>query len=122
MEGVLDDEADYLRREVGEMRGERCGEGVELVALVAAEAARGDHFLDVRVGRLRGGRGAGAEEDRYEQSLCPRQQNQGASGPGRLGDYFSGNGVINARSGKRVSPSRPSNLVGARGFCARQAP
>ena len=57
MEGVLDDEADYLRREVGEMRGERCGEGVELVALVAAEAARGDHFLDVRVGRFaRGGR------------------------------------------------------------------
>ena len=61
VEGVLDDEADYLRREVGEMRGERCGEGVEVVALVAAEAARRDHFLDVRVGRLRGGRGAGAE-------------------------------------------------------------
>ena len=61
MEGVLDDEADYLRREVGEMRGEHCGEGVEVVALVAAEAARRDHFLDVRVGRLRGGRGAGAE-------------------------------------------------------------
>ena len=49
VEGVLDDEADYLRREVGEMRGELCGEGVEVVALVAAEAARGDHFLDVRV-------------------------------------------------------------------------
>ena len=46
---------DHLRREVvGEMRGERCGEGVEVVALVAAEAARGDHFLDVRVGRARG--------------------------------------------------------------------
>ena len=48
------------------MRGERCGEGVELVALVAAEAARGDHFLDVRVGRVRGEGGAGAEEDRDE--------------------------------------------------------
>ena len=57
VEGVLDDEADYLRREVGEMRGEHCGEGVEVVALVAAEAARRDHFLDVRVGRgARGGR------------------------------------------------------------------
>ena len=52
MEGVLDDEADYLRREVGEMRGELCGEGVEVVALVAAEAARGDHFLDVRTSLL----------------------------------------------------------------------
>ena len=66
VEGVLDDEADYLRREVGEMRGERCGEGVEVVALVAAEAARGDHFLEVRVGRVRGEGGAGAEEDRDE--------------------------------------------------------
>ena len=53
-------------REVGEMRGELCGEGVEVVALVAAEAARGDHFLDVRVGRVRGEGGAGAEEDRDE--------------------------------------------------------
>ena len=49
MEGVLDDEADHLQREAGEMPGERCGEGVEVVFLVAAEAARGDHFLDVRV-------------------------------------------------------------------------
>ena len=56
VEGVLDDEADYLRREVGEMRGERCGEGVEVDALVGFEAARGDHFLDVYVGRVRGGR------------------------------------------------------------------
>ena len=37
VEGALDDEADYLRREVGEMRGERCGEGVEVVALVGVE-------------------------------------------------------------------------------------
>ena len=49
VEGVLDDEAEYLRREVGEFRGERCGEGVEVDALVGFEAARGDHFLDVRV-------------------------------------------------------------------------
>ena len=54
VEGVLDDEADYLRREVGEMRGERCGEGVEVDALVGFEAARGDHFLQVRVGPVRG--------------------------------------------------------------------
>ena len=73
VEGVLDDEADYLRRELGEMRGERCGEGVEVVALVLSEAARRDHFLDVRiyvrVGRVRGERGAGAEEDRDEASV-----------------------------------------------------
>ena len=68
VEGVLDDEADYLRREVGEMRGERCGEGVEVGALVGFEAARGHHFLDVRVGRLRGGRGAGAEETPFASS------------------------------------------------------
>ena len=66
VEGVLDDEADYLRREVGEMRGERCGEGVEVVALVPAEAARRDHFLDVRVVRFCGEGGAGAEEDRED--------------------------------------------------------
>ena len=60
VEGVLDDEADNLRREVGEMRGERCGEGVEVVALVAAEAARRDHFLQVRVVRFCGEGGAGA--------------------------------------------------------------
>ena len=49
------------------MRGERCGEGVEVVALVAAEAARGDHFLDVRVGR------------RDMSSHCPLEtQSQGA--------------------------------------------
>ena len=66
VEGVLDDEADYLRREVGEMRGERCGEGVEVVALVAAEAARGDHFPDIRVRPAPVEGGAGAEEDRDE--------------------------------------------------------
>ena len=39
---------DHLRREVvGEMRGERCGEGVEVGAPVVAEAARRDHFPDV---------------------------------------------------------------------------
>ena len=32
---------------VGEMRGERCGEGVEVGAPVVAEAARRDHFPDV---------------------------------------------------------------------------
>ena len=53
MEGVLDDEADYLRREtsVGEFRGERCSDGVEVVVLVLLYAARGSHFPDVRVGR-----------------------------------------------------------------------
>ena len=55
VEGVFDDEADYLRREVGEFRGERFGDGVEVVARVGFDAARRDHFLDVRVGRLRGG-------------------------------------------------------------------
>ena len=32
---------------MGEMRGERCGEGVEVGAPVVAEAARRDHFPDV---------------------------------------------------------------------------
>ena len=31
--------------------------------LVVFDAARGDHFLQVRIGRLRGEGGAGAEED-----------------------------------------------------------
>ena len=66
MEGVFDDEADYLRREVGEFRGERFGDGVEVVARVVVGAARRDHFLEVRVGRVRGEGGAGAEEDRDE--------------------------------------------------------
>ena len=68
MEGVLDDEADYLRREVGEMRGELCGEGVEVVALVAAEAARGDHSLDTPDGRESVFRGV--RDVRDMQSLC----------------------------------------------------
>ena len=50
MEGVLDDEADYLRREaVGEFRGERFCEGVEVVALVVVDAARRDYFLQAPV-------------------------------------------------------------------------
>ena len=56
VERVLDDAADNLRREtsVGELRDEYRCDGVEVGALVAAEAARGDHFLDVRVvGRAR---------------------------------------------------------------------
>ena len=66
MERVLDDAADHLRREVGEFRSEGRGEGVEVVALVLSEAARRDHFPDVRVGPARGEGGAGAEEDRDE--------------------------------------------------------
>ena len=46
MEGVLDDEADHLRRETRELWDERCGDGVEVFALVGSEAARRDHFLD----------------------------------------------------------------------------
>ena len=48
VERVLDDAADHLRREVGEPRSEGRGEGVEVVALVLSEAARRDHFLQVR--------------------------------------------------------------------------
>ena len=67
MERVLDDAADQLRREeMGEFRGKGRGEGVEVVALVLSDAARRDHFPDVRVVRLRGEGGAGAEEDREE--------------------------------------------------------
>ena len=66
MEGVLDDEADYLRREVGEMRGERCGEGIEVVALVLSEAARCDHFPDIRVVGFCGEGGAGAVQLKVE--------------------------------------------------------
>ena len=73
VEGVLGDAADHLRREVGEMRGECSGDGVEMVALVAAEAARGDHFPDVRVVRVRGEGGAGAEEGRDE---APRRRSR----------------------------------------------
>ena len=78
MERVLDDAADHLRREVGELRGEGRGEGVEVVALVLSEAARRDHFPQVRVVRLRGEGGAGAEEGRDEAAAvgafnCPVQ-------------------------------------------------
>ena len=100
----MDHERRPPRCAVGELRSEVFDEGVEVVALVLSEAARRDHFLDVRiyvrVGRVRGERGAGAEEDRdderYEQSLCPRQQNQGASGPGPRLDVSQGNDLINA--------------------------
>ena len=62
VEGVLDDAADDLRREeVDEFRGERFGEGIEVVAMVAAETARHHHFLDVRVVRFCGERGAVGE-------------------------------------------------------------
>ena len=63
VEGVLDDAADHLRREtsVGEFRDEGCGEGVEVDALVGFEATRGDNFLDVRVVRFCGERGAVGE-------------------------------------------------------------
>jgi len=50
---------------VGEFWGEGRGEGVEVVALVLSEAARRDHFLQVRVGRLRGEGGAGAEDGTF---------------------------------------------------------
>ena len=87
MEGVLDDEADQLLRELVEFRRERRDERVEVVALVAAEAARGDHFLDVRVGCVRGEGGAVAEEDR-EEAAVPGLENcvvQGrASFPGEI--------------------------------------
>ena len=87
MEGVLDDDADQLLREaVGEFRGERFGEGVEVVARVVVDAARGDHFLEVRVGRVRGEGGAGAEEDRDEAAApglekCVVQGRMSLGGP-----------------------------------------
>ena len=50
VERALDDEADYLRREAaGEFRCEGRSEGVEVVALVGAEAARRDNFPEVNV-------------------------------------------------------------------------
>ena len=67
VERVFDDAADQLRRkDVGEFRGEGCGERVEVVALVSLDAARRDHFPDVRVGRSRGKRGAGADQNWQE--------------------------------------------------------
>ena len=51
MERVLDDAAGQLRREeVGELRGEGRGEGVEVGALVILQAPRRDHFSQVPVG------------------------------------------------------------------------
>ena len=50
MERVLDDAADELRREQRKLRDKRRGEGVEVGALVGAEAARRAHFLQVSVG------------------------------------------------------------------------
>ena len=45
VERVLDDAADQLRREeVGELRGEGRGDGVEVGALVISEAARRAYF------------------------------------------------------------------------------
>ena len=56
VERALDDEADYLRREAaGEFRCEGRSEGVEVVALVGAEAARRDNFPEIRVVGFREG-------------------------------------------------------------------
>ena len=68
VERVLDDAADQLRREeVGELRGEGRGEGVEVGALVILQASRRDHFLQVNGGCLCGTRvGARAEENRAQ--------------------------------------------------------
>ena len=67
VERVLDDATDQLRREeVGEFRGEGCGERVEVGALVSLDAVRCDHFPDVRVCRLRGDPGASADQNWQE--------------------------------------------------------
>ena len=42
-----------------------------MVVLVLFYAARGSHFLDVRVGRFCGEGSAGAEEDREEAAALP---------------------------------------------------
>ena len=52
--------------------------------LVVFDAARGDHFLQVRIGRLRGEGGAGAEEGRDEAAgvvNCPFQGRTSLGGP-----------------------------------------
>ena len=53
-------------------------------ALVVFDAARRDHFPDVRVGRLRGEGGAGAQEDREVVAgveNCPVQGRTSLGGP-----------------------------------------
>ena len=82
VERVLDDAADQLLREVGELRSEGRGKGVEVVALVLSDAARRDHFPDVRVVRFCGEGGAGAEEDRDTTSRR-RAARPGSSSPTR---------------------------------------
>ena len=74
MERVLDDAADKLLREVGELRSEGRGKGVEVVALVLSDAARRDPFPDVRVVRFCGEGGAGAEEDRERRRPGDKQR------------------------------------------------
>ena len=70
VERVFDDAPDQLRREAaGELGREDSGECVEVGALIGAEAARRDHFLDVGVGCLRREDGAGAKEDREEAAV-----------------------------------------------------
>ena len=61
VEGVLGDAAGGARGEA-ERRLDGLRERRQVVALVLAEATRGDHFLDVCVGRVRGEGGAGAED------------------------------------------------------------
>ena len=66
MERVLGDAADELRREeVGELRGEGRGDGVEVGALVFFDAARRADLSEVSVSRFSGiwpGRGPGERE------------------------------------------------------------
>ena len=80
MERVLDDAADELRREeVGEFRGERRGDGVEVDALVSLEAAGGPDFSYVRNVRPRG-ESSGAEQLRFaKRPRLPRARSLVAS-------------------------------------------
>ena len=47
VEGVLEHAANHLRREQRQLRDKRRGDGVEVVAFVGSEAARGADFSEV---------------------------------------------------------------------------
>ena len=131
VERAFDDKADYLRREAaGEFRCEGRSEGVEVVALVGAEAARRDNFPEVNVVGFGGEGGAGAQEDReeavplvfncavqgrvalaiYNSAELPRSSCSLKARPRARGEHCKL--LFKARTRRRGPPDVPSHLQG----------
>ena len=130
VERELDDAPDHLRRETRELCEERRGEGVEVVALVGAEAARRDNFPEVNVVGFGGEGGAGAQEDReeavplvfncavqgrvalaiYNSAELPRSSCSLKARPRARGEHCKL--LFKARTRRRGPPDVPSHLQG----------